>query len=470
MPPPTSGKIVAMLTAHSFAELDAQPFKRFHWLALFTTGMGVFTDGYDLSSIGIVLPLVLASFDVQHITGLESGMLAGSALVGAAVGALIFGALAQHGRKKFYGIDVTLMAIMAAAQAFAANLPTLMAVRFILGVGVGADYVLSPTIMAEHANRADRGKKIGLGFGVMWPSGAAGAALFSLLLLGLDVPPDLRWRLVLAFGTIPAVSVLYLRRRMPETARFLARLAGDVDGATNVVRSIAGAPPQTRPMQDGRAWRTVFAQHAGSIFGAAVLWMLFDIVIYSGILFGPSLIAKGLGLAPTTFSLITSFGFVIPGALLGVLLIDRIGRKPLRTIGFLGSALMLGLFAWLHDAVLAMPAFGMLLFGLYSLIITAGPSTVAGAGILGVELSPTRIRTIGQSITVVGGRIGASIAAFLFPVLFGVLGESGVITLLALVSLLGAACTMLLIPETARRSLEEINTDTDGDLVPVGGE
>jgi MFS family permease len=92
--------------AHLFAELDAQLFKRFHWLALFTTGMGVFTDGYDLSSIGIVLPLVLASFGVQHITGLESGMLAGSALVGAAVGALIFGALAQRGRKKFYDSDL----------------------------------------------------------------------------------------------------------------------------------------------------------------------------------------------------------------------------------------------------------------------------------------------------------------------------------------------------------------------------
>jgi MFS family permease len=459
-----------MPAVHSFAELDAQPFKRFHWLALFTTGMGVFTDGYDLSSIGIVLPLVLASFGVQHITGLESGMLAGSALVGAAVGALIFGALAQRGRKRFYGIDVTLMAIMAAAQVFAPDLWSLIGIRFILGIGIGADYVLSPTIMAEHANRSDRGKKIGLGFGVMWPSGAAAAALLSLLLLALNVPPDLRWRLVLAFGAVPALSVLYLRRRMPETARYLARLAGDATAAAEVMHQIAGTPPQSRPTADGRAWRDVFAQHARTIFGAALLWLLFDIVIYSGILFGPSLIAKGLGLQPTTFSLISSFVFVIPGALLGVALIDRIGRKPLQTIGFLGAALMLFLFAWVHSEVLAAPALGMLLFGLYSLMITAGPSTVAGAGILGVELSPTRIRTIAQSITVVGGRIGASIAAFLFPLLFGVLGETGVITLLAVVSLAGAICTMLLIPETAGRSLENINTDADSDLVPVGAE
>lgn len=458
-----------MARAHFFADLDEQPFKRFHWLALFTTGMGVFTDGYDLSSIGVVLPLVLASFGVSHITGLESGMLAGSALVGAGVGALIFGALAQRGRKKFYGLDVLLMATMAAAQAFAPNLWTLIGIRFILGVGIGADYVLSPTIMAEHANRRDRGKKIGLGFGVMWPTGAAVAALVALLLGSLGVDPDLRWRLVLAFGCVPALSVLYLRRKMPETARFLARLAGDAAGATRVVQHVAGTRPASTAALDRREWRTVFAQHAPAIFGAALLWLLFDIVVYSGILFGPSLIAKGLGLQPAIFSLISSFVFVIPGALIGVSLIDKIGRKQLQTWGFIGAAVMLCLFAFLHDQAMALPAFGMLLFGLYSLLITAGPSTVAGAGILGVELSPTRIRTIGQSITVVGGRIGASISAFLFPLLFGVLGETGVIYLLAAVSIVGAICTMVLIPETAKRSLEDINADSEADLATSGG-
>lgn len=96
----------------------------------------------------------------------------------------------------------------------------------------------------------------------------------SLFLPALRVPPDLRWRLVLAFSSIPALSVLYLRRRMPETARYLARLAGDADAAAAVVRHIAGDAPQSRPTVDGRAWRTVFAQHARSILGAALLWLL----------------------------------------------------------------------------------------------------------------------------------------------------------------------------------------------------
>jgi len=458
-----------MARPHSFAELDEQPFKRFHWLALFTTGMGVFTDGYDLSSIGLVLPLVLGTFGVAKLTGLQSGLLAGSALVGAGVGALIFGALAQRGRKKFYGLDVLVMAVMAFAQAFAPNLWSLIFIRFLLGIGVGADYVLSPTIMAEHSNRRDRGKKLGLGFGAMWSIGAAFAAILSLVLLGLDVAPDLRWRIVLAFGCVPALSVLYLRRKMPETARYLGRLAGNAEDAKAVVRRVAGTDPAMSPLLDRRAWQEVFSQHARAIFGAALLWMLYDIVVYSGILFGPSLIAKGLGLAPTTFSLISAFVFVIPGAVLGAFLIDRIGRKQLEFWGFLGAAVMLALFAWRRDEAMASPILGMILFGLYSVLIS-GPGTVSGAGVLGVELSPTRIRTIGQSVTVVGGRIGASISAFLFPPLFGVLGETGVIGLLAVVSVVGAVCSLVVIPETARRSLEDINADAEGDLAPAAAE
>ncbi|WP_019936763.1 MFS transporter [Bordetella sp. FB-8] len=455
------------MASQSFSLLDEQKFKGFHWLALFTTGMGVFTDGYDLASIGVVLPLVLASFGIDHLTGFETSALAGSALVGAAVGALIFGALAQKGRKRYYGLDVMLMAVAALAQIFAPNLWSLIAIRFILGIGIGADYVLSPTIMAEHANRRDRGKKIGIGFGVMWSLGAVFAALLNVVLSAAGVSHDLQWRIVLAFGAVPALSVLYLRRKMPETARYLGRVAGDATGARAVVARITGDASPVAPMLDRRQWRAVFALHAPAIFSAALLWMLFDIVVYSGILFGPSLIAQGLGLAPTTFALLTSFVFTLPGCLIGVALIDRIGRKQLQAAGFALAALMLALFAYFQKDVAGTPLLGLFLFGLYSLTITAGPNTVAGTGILGVELSPTRVRTIGQSITVVGGRIGASISAFLFPLLFGTIGETGVIYLLACISVIGAICTLLLIPETASRSLEEINSDGDADLARV---
>jgi hypothetical protein len=449
------------LTAPSFTQLDEQPFKPFHWLAVFTTGMGVFTDGYDLSSIGIVLPLVLTSFGVAHVSSIQGAALAGSALVGASVGALLFGLLAQGGRKKFYGIDVTIMAIAAIAQIFTGSVWALVAVRFILGVGVGADYVLSPTIMAEHANRRDRGRKIGIGFGVMWSSGALAAAVLTLGLQSAGVAPDLVWRIVLAFGAVPALSVLYLRRRMPETARYLARLADDATGAAAVVAHVSGEPAAVLPRRDERSFAEVFARHARPIFATAVLWMVFDIVAYSGTLFGPSLIAKGLGVSATTFAIGMSVFFGLPGALIAAMaLIDRIGRKPLQSLGFLGAGIMLILFASLHEAVLAVPAFGFVLYGLYTLAL-AGPNIVSGTGILGVELAPTRIRTIGQAISVTGGRIGASITAFLFPLVFARTGIVGAIYTMAGFSLLGAVLTVWLIPETARQSLEAINNDVD---------
>jgi len=162
--------------------------------------------------------------------------------------------------------------------------------------------------------------------------------------------------------------------------------------------------------------------------------------------------------------------FILPAAVAGALLIDRIGRKPLTVLGFVGSAISLGLFAWLHDAAMAAPALGLALFGIYNVMIVVGPGTTAGAGILGVEVSPTRIRSFGQAVTVVGGRIGASFSAFVFPVLFGVIGEQGVIWALAATSVVGAVATMFVIPETARRSLEEINGDHDADLVAAAAE
>ncbi len=441
-----------------FTPLDDQPFKAFHWRAVFATGMGVFTDGYDLASIGVVLPLVLASFGVAHIGSLDAALLAGSALVGAALGALIFGVLGQHGRKTFYGLDVAIMAIAAVAQIFAPNLVWLIAIRFILGIGVGADYVLSPTIMAEHANRADRGRSIGIGFSVTWWLGGAVAGLLLLVLHACGVAPGLIWRIVLAAGALPALSVLYLRRQMPETARYLARVAGDSVAASAVTATVTGQVRDVPP-RDRRAFMTVFRAHAGQIFGAALLWFVFDIVIYSTVLFGPSLIAKGLGIAPASFTLLMDLGFIMPAILIGsFFLLDRFGRKPVQIVGYIGAALVLILFAVLHQEIMHDAVLGLVIFGLFNLLIM-GPSMVSGSGMLGVELAPTRIRTVAQSISVVGGRLGASLSAFVFPLVFMKLGEEAAIAVLAGLSIAGAILTVILIPETAGRSLEDLSDE-----------
>ena len=445
--------------ASDFAAIDEQRFQAFHWRAVLTTGLGVFCDGYDLSALGLVLPEVLASYHVGQLTSLQSSVLSAAALVASAIGALVFGVLGQKGRKRFYGYDVLILGVGAIAQAFAPAFAWLVAARFFLGLGVGADYVLSPVIMAEHSNRADRGRAMGLGFGTMWPLGALAAALFKLLLQTLHVPPDLQWRLVLAAGAVPALAVLYVRRKMPETARYLAKLEADQAQAVQVMRQ-AGGLEVAAPPADTRPFGEVFAAHARWIFSAALLWMIYDLVVYSAILFGPNLIAKGLGMDGAVFNVLIELVFVVPASVgMSWFMIDRMGRKPLQVWGFAASALMLVIFAVLKVNLAGAPAIAFIAYGLFNVTQT-GPGLVSGAGVYGVELAPTRIRAVAQSITVAGGRIGAAIAGFAFPMLFGAIGEAPTVMILVALSILGAVCTQLLVPETSARSLEEINRET----------
>ena len=438
-----------------FAALDEQRFAAFHWRATLVTGLGVFCDGYDLSSVGIVLPLILKSFGDAKLSSIESASLAASALLGSVIGALAFGALAQSGRKRFYGLDVLILGITAIAQAFAPNVAWLIAIRFLLGIGVGADYVLSPTIMAEHANRGDRGRALGLGFGTMWPVGALAAALLTLALEALAIDGDLEWRIVLAAGAVPALAVLYFRRRMPETARYLARLAGDGAAAARVIEDISGKAG-IAPALDERRLGEVLAGHGHAIFSAALLWMIYDLVVYASILFGPSLIASSMGLAPVSFSLLIQIVFVLPASvLLSVFVIDRIGRKPLQVWGFFIGSILLGIFAVMQNSLMAMPTIAFIVYGLFNVAET-GPGLVSGAGVLGVELAPTRIRSLAQGITVAGGRIGAAISAFFFPLLFAGIGQAGAYWVIAALGLAGAVLTKYLVPETGRLSLETI--------------
>ncbi|HXV01067.1 MAG TPA: MFS transporter [Caulobacteraceae bacterium] len=437
-----------------FSAIDEQRFKAFHWRATLTTGLGVFCDGYDLSSVGLVLPLILASFGTAALTSVQSALLAASALVGAAIGSLIFGVLGQWGRKPFYGLAVLILGLAALAQAFAPSVGWLIAIRFVLGIGVGADYVLSPMIMAEHSNRADRGRALGLGFGTMWPLGALAAALMKLTLDALHVGGDLQWRIVLGAGAIPAMWVMYLRRQMPETARFLARVAGKAGEAAQVMGQISGQQVAA-PQVDRRSFASVFARHWRPIVSAALLWMIYDLVVYAFILFGPSLIARSLGLGPVTFALILQILFVIPASALGSLfIIDHVGRKPLQGWGFLLAAALLAVFALMQHQLLAMPILAFAVFGLFNVAAT-GPGLVSGAGVLGVELAPTRIRSVAQAITVTGGRIGAAFSGFAFPLLFGANHALAYWVIVGL-AVLGAVLTWVLVPETGRISLEAI--------------
>jgi len=451
--------------ANIFEDLDRKKFGWFHVRSILTTGMGVFTDGYDLSSVGIVLAIIMTSYgitkDSTYYT-LFLSLITGTALVGAAIGALIFGHLAKKGRKKFYGVDVLILGIAAFAQIFAFNVYLLIAIRLILGIGVGADYVLSPVIMGEHSNSKDRGKTIAFGFGMMWGFGAVIAALVYFILSPI-VAPAVLWRVVLAAGAIPALAVTYLRRKMPETPRFIARIAGDKKSFEEEVKYVAGKTLAINGiLQDNHNFKYYFKKYKREYIAAILLWFLYDQVAYAGILFGPTLIASKLGFSPDGWTFLMEV-FTIFGGLLCLALIDRAGRKPLQIIGFAGIAAFLLAFdgASKLGLILALPILGMFLYAFgMQFFNQLGPGSVSASGMLGVELAPSKIRAQIQSYTVSAGRIGAAIASFIFPLIFIGGNEVYAFYYLSAVAILGSIVTLVFIPET-RGSLEKASKEID---------
>src|SRR5580693_9703301 len=143
----------AAASPNAFQTLDDAKISRFQIKTMFVSGMGFFTDAYDLFVIGIVVSLLKTqwSLSTSQVSWLNS-----STLLASAVGAIVFGRIADMlGRKRIYGFEVLILAIGAIASAFAPNYVFLLVCRVILGIGIGGDYPVSATIMSEYSGKRD---------------------------------------------------------------------------------------------------------------------------------------------------------------------------------------------------------------------------------------------------------------------------------------------------------------------------
>src|SRR5579875_2506939 len=124
--------------------LDNSNLSGFHWKAMITSGMGFFTDAYDLFIIGVVLAI---QTPLWHLGNFEISLVGSTSLIAAALGSMIFGRLADFvGRRSIYGFTLLVLAAGALASALAPNVIWLIIFRFILGLGIGGDYPLSATL------------------------------------------------------------------------------------------------------------------------------------------------------------------------------------------------------------------------------------------------------------------------------------------------------------------------------------
>ena len=191
------------------------------------TAFGEGLDGYDLGVISVVLPLASTALD---LTTVEEGLLGASSLAGIFFGAPIFGYLTDRfGRRKIFILDLIAFVILGALQGVVDSAPLLLALRFALGLAIGAEYAIGQTMLAEFVPSEGRGRRLS-SLQASWYGGFLLAVVVAYILDGLGVS----WQLILATGAIPGLATLLLRQGLPESPRWLAS-RGREDEAKEIV-------------------------------------------------------------------------------------------------------------------------------------------------------------------------------------------------------------------------------------------
>lgn len=449
--------------------LNDAPLGLFHLRAVIISGMGFFTDAYDLFIIGAAVVLISAQW---HLTATMTGLLGSTALIAAFVGAFLFGRLADvFGRKTIYGLVAVLMAFGALASAFSPSIWWLLIFRFIMGMGIGGDYPVSAVLMSEYANTKDRGKLVGLVFS-MQAVGLVAGPIVAVTLLAAGVPHDIAWRLMLGLGAIPAGAVIYMRTRMPESPRYVANVQGKVaEAKANLsqftgkdVGSVSGATASPRRM----TFREFISnpKYLRYLLGTAGAWFFFDYAYYGNSISMP-LVLKSVSpssspITTMAWTLIVFAVAAVPGYILAFSKMDKIGHRKLQLMGFAFMGAAFGVIGFVpHMTTLVLPF--LLVFAASYFFAEFGPNTTTF--VMAAEVYPTSMRTTGHGISAGVAKVGAFIGVFVFPILKGAFGVNGTLAITFVFAVCGFLVTLLL-PEPSQRSLEELSGE-DEPLGPV---
>jgi MFS transporter, PHS family, inorganic phosphate transporter len=440
--------------------LNEAPSSRFHRRTVIISGVGFFTDAYDLFVIGTAAALLAVQW---HLSTLQTSWITGSAILGAFIGAFTFGRIADViGRKKVYVTVAVIMIFGAIASAFAPNFIFLVIARLVLGLGIGGDYPVSAVLMSEYSNRKDRGRLVGLVFS-MQALGLIVGPLIALLLLSSGIGNGLTWRILLGLGALPAAAVIYLRSKMPESPRYVAQVQGESAQAARDLKrysdGVIAAPTGTATFSEPLKLRAFLSdpRMLKLILGTAGAWFFFDYAYYGNTLSLPAILKAVDATAPLETKLLWSLGmfvlFAVPGYLLAVTKMDRIGHRRLQFIGFSVMAVCFVVLA-IVPALTQYVAPFLAILGLSYFFIQFGPNMTTF--VLPSEVFPVSMRTTGHGVAAGIGKLGAFVGVFLVPVLQDHIGLRGLLAVAGGSAVLGLVVTTLL-PEPAGRTLEDVS-------------
>jgi MFS family permease len=455
--------------------LDEAPMTNLHVRFWLLAGLGIMLDGFDFFIIGVANPLIAEDFDVSAAT---KGLISAAAILGAIVGAGLLGPLADKvGRRRIFKFDLWLFVVFSLLCVLAWDAASLIAFRFMLGIAIGLDYPIAASYLAEILPARGRGRWLVAAFSLQ----AAGILLGAMAgVVILEALPEVdSWRVMLGFGVVPALIIIFLRRGTPESPRWLARNGREEEAAavaerlcahpvmvTDADRATTEEVPEglralIRPELFSRRWRrrTVFT---------AVPWFLMDIATYGVGIFTPTLLAAiAVSGADSTFisdDISATVGtavldvFLVIGFAIAIFAVDRVGRVPLQISGFAVMTValcILGLSESLDgggDEHLGMVIVG---FALFNTFMNLGPNATTYA--LPAEVFPSEMRAAGHGFAAASAKSGAALGVFLFPILLDDIGTAALLFIVAGACFVGMLVTIAFRIEPRGRSLEEIS-------------
>jgi MFS family permease len=476
------------------ARLDRMPWTRWHWLIVGALGATWILDGLEVTLAGS-LGGILTHRDTLGLTDAQVGASATCYLIGAVIGALVFGyGTDRLGRKKLFFITVAVYLTATAATAFSWSFASYAFFRALTGAGIGGEYAAINSAIDELIPARVRGRVDLMINGSYWVGAAAGSGATVVLLNPNYLPVWLGWRLAFGIGAVLGLIVIFFRRWIPESPRWLL-IHGRAEEAEKILDTVAaGYDRRKRGVEETTVirlraatarrvdrrynekptrvrtrthtpwreiWHTIAHEHRRrSVLGFVL--MLTQAFFYNAIFFTYGLVLMRFYNVPAE----NVGGYLLPFALGNVLgpivlghLFDTIGRRRMIAATYAISGLLLAATGWFFHAGL-LPAQTQTIA--WMIIFFVASAAASSAYLTVSEIFPLEIRAFAIAIFYAFGTLAGGVGA---PILFGWIIGTGSKTALfagylvgAALMIIGAIVEALLGVDAERKSLEEVAT------------
>jgi MFS transporter, putative metabolite transport protein len=423
---------------------------------------GYFVDGYDLLILSGALLGIVPEFGLGPA---ELGALTAAAFVGMAVGSLLAGPLTdRYGRRKVFFASMALFVVGSLAFLPAQTAWQIIAVRFVIGLAIGADMPAAGALIAEFIPSRRRGTYTALA-GVAWMLGSV-VAIGVTLVIFTATGGTHHWRWALATGAIAAIVLLFLRHRTPDSPHWLRSKGREADAqaawryATGD-SGVAPIPPASElasPNVGAAALRRLFRRPLVAVLaGMCIYWGFNNLYGSAILLYQPTLIQRIAvpgTFGPLLFTAGTLLLAVVIGLVVCFVVVERVGR---RFIAIAGTSIVVvaGVVIWagFQSSALVLVAFAAAIG-----FINGGTSMAFYAW--APEVFPTELRGRGIGLVNTVGKLGSVVGTFLLPFAFAAFG-GGAFLLIAVLAAVNVAAISVLSIETKGQTLDEVQATAE---------